>query len=395
MFPHSTTHGDLVSVTNWSHLTATTPALTTTSDDTYDYINFENFDYSQMDYPEPTLDVPLWEVIVKISFYVFIVIVSLIGNALIIVIVMQNKRMRTTTNYYIVNLAISDELVTVCCSWVHIVNNLTEGWILGDFFCKVNSFAQVLALVASILTLTLIAGDRFFGIVFAMKAHVMEMKAWYGIAVVWVISLAVAIPLLFVRQLHSRTWANHQELWCDDEWPVMYTYSNEFNATVEVTSKQTYYTVVSVVLYLLPVVVMTIAYGVIINKLWLSKAPGEQIGNTDSNQEKVKRRVIMMLIVILILFTLSWLPFHMCILYDMYRPNKQMPLGDWYQSLHYAALYLGYSNSAVNPVIYAGFNEKFRKGFRVLLRCYEKDTRYNTIMTRQDSFHSTTMVTKV
>ena len=33
-------------------------------------------------------------------------------------------------------------MVTVSCSWVHLVHDLTEGWVLGAFFCRVNSFTQ-------------------------------------------------------------------------------------------------------------------------------------------------------------------------------------------------------------------------------------------------------------
>ncbi len=33
-------------------------------------------------------------------------------------------------------------MVTVSCSWVHLVHDLTEGWVLGAFFCRLNSFAQ-------------------------------------------------------------------------------------------------------------------------------------------------------------------------------------------------------------------------------------------------------------
>ena len=45
----------------------------------------------------------------KITAYVITMVVSLLGNLLICFIVWRNKRMRTTTNFYLVNLAVS------CC----------------------------------------------------------------------------------------------------------------------------------------------------------------------------------------------------------------------------------------------------------------------------------------
>ena len=99
-------------------------------------------DTSNFPYPGVIQSRPLWEVIVKCVAYGVIMLLALIGNILVVFIVWQNKRMRTTTNYFIVNLAVSDLMVTSSCTWVHLVDNLTENWVLGAFFCKFNSFAQ-------------------------------------------------------------------------------------------------------------------------------------------------------------------------------------------------------------------------------------------------------------
>lgn len=74
--------------------------------------------------------------------YGLIILLALIGNIVVILVVARNKRMHTPTNYFIVNLAVSDILVTSMCTWVHLVHDVTEGWVLGAFFCKINSFAQ-------------------------------------------------------------------------------------------------------------------------------------------------------------------------------------------------------------------------------------------------------------
>jgi 7 transmembrane receptor (rhodopsin family) len=78
---------------------------------------------------------------------------------------------------------------------------------------------KVLSLVSSILTLTLIACDRFFGIVFAMKARVTERRSPLLIAAVWVSAICLSSPLLVYRQQSVRRWSDHTEIWCDDTWP--------------------------------------------------------------------------------------------------------------------------------------------------------------------------------
>lgn len=47
-----------------------------------------------------------------IASYIIVTLVSFIGNVLVIWTVLRNKHMRTVTNYYILNLSISDFLVS-------------------------------------------------------------------------------------------------------------------------------------------------------------------------------------------------------------------------------------------------------------------------------------------
>lgn len=99
-------------------------------------------DTSDIVYPGIIKVVPRIEAGLKIAFYAAVMVIALLGNTFVIVIVYRSKRMHTTTNYYLVNLAISDLAVILSCSWVHLVTDLSEGWILGAFFCKFNSFVQ-------------------------------------------------------------------------------------------------------------------------------------------------------------------------------------------------------------------------------------------------------------
>jgi len=81
------------------------------------------------------------------------------------------------------------------------------------------TWCAVLSLVSSILTLTLIACDRFFGIVFAMKARVTERRSTLLIALVWILAVVLSSPILVYRRQFVRQWLDHTEIWCDDTWP--------------------------------------------------------------------------------------------------------------------------------------------------------------------------------
>jgi len=90
---------------------------------------------------------------------------------------------------------------------------------LAISLCLLSWRGAVLSLVSSILTLTLIACDRFFGIVFAMKARVTERRSTLLIALVWIVAVTLSSPILVYRRQFVRRWLDHTELWCDDNWP--------------------------------------------------------------------------------------------------------------------------------------------------------------------------------
>ena len=135
------------------------------------------------------------------------------------------------------------------------------------------------------MTLTAISCDRFFGIVCAMKAHVSPRKSHVFIILIWIMAIGISSPLLAYRKQDTREWLDHTEIWCDDTWPVN-------QVTGQRLSKTFYFTFVSVVLYFIPILVMTGAYSMIIKKLWSAHVPGEQINSTSLQQQhQMKKRV--------------------------------------------------------------------------------------------------------
>ena len=89
--------------------------------------------------PKP---IPVWEIVLKLTFYVLIFFVDIIGNTTVVLIIVMIKRMRTPTNILILNLAISDLMVGLFCMWVHAGNQITTVWPFGSYVCKVNTFIQ-------------------------------------------------------------------------------------------------------------------------------------------------------------------------------------------------------------------------------------------------------------
>lgn len=85
---------------------------------------------------------PAWEVGLKAASYGLVILLGLGGNTLVILIVAVSRRLRTLTNLYVCNLAVSDLLVCLMCTWPHLGKNITSDWPFGAAMCKLVNFFQ-------------------------------------------------------------------------------------------------------------------------------------------------------------------------------------------------------------------------------------------------------------
>lgn len=147
--------------------------------------------------------------------------------------------------------------------------------------------------------------------------------------------------------------------------------------------RKVYTVVLFVHIYLAPLVVMGLMYGSIAVKLYRSvlenqnlrrqppangpvQAQRQQAGRQMISKKKIM--VIKMLILVTLLFMLSWLPlWTLMMMTDYAKLNKnQLDLLSSY--IFPFAHWLAFSNSSVNPIIYGYFNENFRRGFQAVYR---------------------------
>ncbi|XP_076458612.1 QRFP-like peptide receptor [Babylonia areolata] len=300
-------------------------------------------------------------VALKITFYVLIMVVDTVGNGLVMVVVAVNRKMRTPTNLLLVNLALADLLLCLLCMWVHLGNSLHQDWPFGPVICKVNMFAQVAVITSSVLTLTVISVERFVAIVFPLCRGWTLRLTTVLIGVIWVIACSIASPQLHVRQLEEYEFKDRHVIICREYWTQVYldtTCLRYWSPT-----KVLYHLLVGVVLFLVPILIMGVCYTVICVCLLCRKTPGAA-SSSSSSSAQTKRRVVRMLVMVVVVFVICWTPIHVIETITLFQPEHAAT-----EETAYAALFIGYTNSALNPVMYAGFNENFRRGFQQMFRC--------------------------
>lgn len=78
----------------------------------------------------------------QIPVYTVILLLSVAGNALVILTLVQNRRMRTITNVFLLNLAVSDLLLGVLCMPITLVGALLRDFVFGGVMCKLMPYLQ-------------------------------------------------------------------------------------------------------------------------------------------------------------------------------------------------------------------------------------------------------------
>lgn len=77
-----------------------------------------------------------------IVLYSVIFLLAVIGNLLVILTLIQSRRMRTITNLFLLNLAVSDLFLGVFCMPFTLVGMLLRDFIFGEIMCKLLPYLQ-------------------------------------------------------------------------------------------------------------------------------------------------------------------------------------------------------------------------------------------------------------
>ena len=144
------------------------------------------------------LAVPQWEALFLLLVLSFIILLTIVGNILVILSVFTYKPLRIVQNFFIVSLAVADLTVAVLVLPFNVVNMIVGRWEFGIHMCKMWLTSDVMCCTSSILNLCVIALDRYWAITdpinYAQKRTVERVLML--IAGVWILSLVISSPPL-------------------------------------------------------------------------------------------------------------------------------------------------------------------------------------------------------
>ncbi|XP_038641555.1 adrenoceptor alpha 1Aa [Scyliorhinus canicula] len=306
------------------------------------------------------------------SFILF----ALLGNVLVILSVACHRQLQTVTNYFIVNLAIADLLLSCTVLPFSASLEIAGHWALGRLFCSVWAALDVLCSTASILSLCLISIDRYIGVSYPMRhpGIMTERRGLLSLVAVWLLALLISAgPLLGWKEP-----APPDETLC------------------QVTQEPGYVLFSACGSFYLPLAIILVMYCRVYlvaqretrslragrkredEEVTLRIHRGDARAGLHSRNKGAQRKTHFSVFLLRFSkekkaaktlgivvggFTLCWFPFFLILPLGSFFPAYKPP-----ETVFKIAFWLGYFNSCINPIIYPASNQEFKKAFQNILR---------------------------
>ncbi|XP_076585401.1 neuropeptide Y receptor type 2 [Chaetodon auriga] len=288
--------------------------------------------------------------VILILAYSTIILFGVSGNSLVIYVVYKFRNLRTVTNFFIVNLAVADLLVNTLCLPFTLIYTLYDEWKFGQVLCFMLPCAQGMAVHVSTITMNVIALDRHRSIVYHTESKMSKVMCAVVIVVTWLVSAMLASPLAIFREYGTLDLSpNKSFLVCMEKWP-----GSSMNGSIYSISAL-------LVQFGLPLAINCVAYIRIWNKL--KKTCG---GRNDRHQRR--RKTTKMLLTMVVVFAVSWLPFHAFQLAaDI--DSTVLFMKDFkllFTVFHIVAM----CSTFVNPILYGWMNNNYRTAFLSVWKFY-------------------------
>ena len=136
-----------------------------------------------------------------IAFACFLVILlSFLGNSLVVYVILHFKRLKNPTNYILLSLAITDMAVSFLVMFPSMIQDTLQKWIFNNIFCKMYVGFDISCCTASILHLLLVAVDRYIAI-FNPLTYKNLVRTWHVVLmvlVVWTLSFGMSFLPIFM-----------------------------------------------------------------------------------------------------------------------------------------------------------------------------------------------------
>lgn len=274
-----------------------------------------------------------------------IIIIALIGNLAMLFFTVSIKRLHTSTNIIIANVALNDILITIIIMPMCFTVSLIHTWPFDCASCEVYGFLDMILYNNALCSLAILSINRYYAIVCAMDpnfvAKMSIKRAKIMIITTWAYSAIWATPPIF-------------------GWNRYVFYFSKLMCNMFQRDSSQYVVLVTLFCTVLPTFTILYCSGRVVITLWKN---AKNTSLATSNRQRVERRVTFMIGLILLAYVICIAPnFIVGSLYsfDLSQESELIKYND--SQTITTAIY--FSNSAVNPIINGAMNPYLRRAVR-------------------------------
>lgn len=288
--------------------------------------------------------------LISMVLYSVVCIIGLFGNTLVIYVVLRFSKMQTVTNMYILNLAIADECFLIGIPFLLATMHLRI-WKFGEYMCKAYMVSTSITQFTSSIFLLIMSADRYIAVCHPISSPRYRTPFVSKIVscIAWIVSITLMIPVIVFANIIEI----EGHISCNIKWPAKH---NEQSGTTFIL-----YTLI--LGFATPLCFILCFYYLVIRKL-------HTVGPKNKSKEKKRshRKVTKLVLTVITVYILCWLPYWI----SQVALINSSPSG-CASSLEITMFLLvgclGYSNSAMNPILYAFLSDNFKKSFLKACTC--------------------------
>lgn len=300
----------------------------------------------------PSIQMPVGNVISMI-LYTIVCIIGLLGNTLVIYVVLRFSKMQTVTNMYILNLAIADECFLIGIPFLITTMHLGE-WTFGKTMCKAYMVSTSITQFTSSIFLFIMSADRYIAVCHPISSprYRTPMVSKVVSALAWTASAVIMLPVMLYANTIERD-SRYRGASCIIEWPEHHE-----------SGSGTTFILYSLILgFAVPLSLILGFYYLVLRKL-------QTVGPKTKSKEKKRshRKVTKLVLTVITVYVLCWVPYWISQLALIHSPpdicKSRLEI-----TIFVLVGCLGYSNSAMNPILYAFLSDNFKKSFLKACTC--------------------------
>ena len=286
------------------------------------------------------------EISLEVALSILICLTSIFDNFLVVYVVNKDSRLKCVTNIFILNLALTDIFMATLCMPFWVISLHSGTWIFSEKWCQLSAAILSTLAATSNLNMGLIAFNRYVRVVKpAMYSRLFPSKrmARFYCAFVWIASTLVATPPLY-------GWGNmvyHPSLAvCTLSWKIQHiSYAIVLlGVWVNGTTIAIFYSYYKI-------------YKILKESTQNLNAHSTQHGAASSERRRTDIKLLKTSFAVVCTFVVTMGPGSVVAICE--TAGCLIP-----RTIFLAAIYLMFTNSFINPIIYGIMNPQFQAAFK-------------------------------